>query len=106
MTKIRCFFVNSKYLIDFCIKYNEVISYICFPQILLFMKSVIGKRIRYLRKSKGITQEQMADLIGISQSAYSRIEKGESHSWSIHLEKIASILETKVENIIITNEIN
>lgn len=34
------------------------------------MKKTIGNRIWKIRKSKGITQEELSDLLGISQSTY------------------------------------
>ncbi|MCF2827106.1 MULTISPECIES: helix-turn-helix transcriptional regulator [unclassified Pseudoalteromonas] len=39
------------------------------------MTESIGKRIERLRKSKGLTQKQLADLIGMSQQAFAALEK-------------------------------
>lgn len=36
----------------------------------------IGKRIQYFRKKKGLTQEQLAELINISPNHLSTIERG------------------------------
>lgn len=41
----------------------------------------------------------------ISQSAYARIENGESHSWAAHIEKLSEILEVKPEDFL-TDETN
>jgi len=38
------------------------------------MNSLIGTRIKNLRREKGFSQEQTADYLLISQSAYARIE--------------------------------
>lgn len=62
------------------------------------MKKTIGNRIRKIRKTKGITQEEISDLLGISQSTYQRIESGETYSWATHLEKLSKILEFKPED--------
>lgn len=35
-----------------------------------------GKRIRKLRKQNGLTQEQLADLLGVALNTISRIEVG------------------------------
>jgi len=44
-------------------------------------------KIRELRKGKGISQTDMADLIGISQAAYGKIESGFTKSISIDIGK-------------------
>lgn len=44
------------------------------------MNTTIGKKLKELRKQKGLTQEQTADYLFISQSAYARMESGESYS--------------------------
>jgi transcriptional regulator with XRE-family HTH domain len=38
----------------------------------------IGQKIKKLRELKNLTQEHMAEVIGLSQSAYSRIELGDT----------------------------
>lgn len=35
------------------------------------------RRVRLLRERAGLTQSQVADVLDISQAAYSRLEKGE-----------------------------
>lgn len=35
------------------------------------------RRIRGLRERAGMTQMQVAEVLGVSQAAYSRLEKGE-----------------------------
>jgi transcriptional regulator with XRE-family HTH domain len=64
----------------------------------------IGKKIRKLRELKELTQEYIASEIGLSQSAYSKIEAGETDITYQRLEKIADILEVKPEDIIAFNE--
>ena len=36
----------------------------------------VGKRIAYCRKCEGLTQQQLADRTGLTQSTIARIEKG------------------------------
>ncbi len=40
----------------------------------------ISDRIQALRKSKGISQEQLADAVGVSRQAVSKWESGVSRS--------------------------
>ncbi len=62
------------------------------------MTNNVAEKIKRLRKSKGFSQEEMAEKLHISQSAYARMESGESHSWAAHIEKISEIFEMKPEN--------
>ncbi len=64
------------------------------------MNKTIGKRIREIRKNKGMSQEELADLLNISQSAYQRIENGDTNSWAAHLEKLSAVLEVKPEELL------
>ena len=41
-----------------------------------FEKKLFAKRLKELRKSKGLTQEQVCDLTGIEVSNYSKMETG------------------------------
>lgn len=56
----------------------------------------INDKIRKLREAKSLTQEEMADLLGITQTAYGKIERGESAvSWK-RLNQISIIFEKKL----------
>ncbi len=44
------------------------------------MKLSIGANIQRLRRSRGLTQEQLADAIGVSAAAVSKWETGISYS--------------------------
>lgn len=58
----------------------------------------ISTRLRELRKSMGLTQEQLAEKSGVSQAAISNIERGGNTSYRAHiLFKIAAALETTPE---------
>ena len=69
------------------------------------MTNNVAEKIKRLRKSKGFSQDDMAEKMHISQSAYARIENGESHSWAAHIEKLSDILEVKPEDFL-TDETN
>lgn len=72
------------------------------------MNTIVAEKIKRLRKAKGLSQETVAEQLSISQSAYARIENGESNSWSHHLEKLSEIFEVKPESFIMddTNNFN
>lgn len=53
-------------------------------------------KLKALRKKNGLTQEEVADKLCISQSVYARIENGKSNSWSAHLDKICCIFKVDV----------
>lgn len=57
----------------------------------------IGKEIRRVRKEEGLSQEQLAEKVGISQQLISRIEKGKENMSLLTLKKIARALARKVE---------
>ncbi len=64
----------------------------------------LGNKIKTLRELKKLTQKQIADSIGISQGAYSRLELGETEVTYSKLVKIAKELNMAPEEIIAFNE--
>ena len=64
------------------------------------MNIAVGNKIKALRKSKKISQEEMAEYLLISQSAYARMEGGESHTWAIHISKICKVFEIAPEELL------
>ena len=63
------------------------------------MEKIIN-RIKEIRKEKGISHEAMAFDLGISQVAYSKLEKNETKLNVDRLYKIAEILDTKVSDLL------
>lgn len=57
----------------------------------------IGIKIQAAREEKGFSQEQLARLVGCSQSALSNYEKGKRRLYLSQLEKIAEILDKPLE---------
>jgi transcriptional regulator with XRE-family HTH domain len=62
----------------------------------------IGIKIQSAREEKGLSQEQLARLIGCSQSALSNYEKGKRRLYLSQLEKMAEILEKPLEYFVET----
>lgn len=67
----------------------------------------IACKIREYRKASGLTQKNLAQLIGTKQSVISRLENAEyeGHSFAI-LKKIASALDIRVEDLMEKKEEN
>lgn len=55
-------------------------------------KTLLGNRIRYLRKKRGLSQEKLAELLEISPNSVSRIECGVHYPSLDTLENISIIL--------------
>jgi transcriptional regulator with XRE-family HTH domain len=64
----------------------------------------IGQKIKKLRELKNLTQEHMAEVIRLSQSAYSRIELGDTEVTYSKLERISQELGMRPEEVIAFNE--
>ena len=64
----------------------------------------IGQKIKKLRELKNLTQEHMAEVIGLSQSAYSRLELGDTEVTYSKLERISHELGMRPEEVIAFNE--
>ncbi len=60
------------------------------------MKEQIGKRIRKIRESKDLSQENVASELEISTSAYAKIERGATDPSANRLVQIAKVLEVDV----------
>jgi transcriptional regulator with XRE-family HTH domain len=60
----------------------------------------IGNKIKKIRELRNFTQKYLADELSLSQSAYSKIEMGETEITYARLEKIAAVFEMKLEDII------
>lgn len=64
------------------------------------MNIIVGNKLKILRKNKDMSQEEVADFLKISQSAYARMESGESHSWANHILKICAIFDIIPEDLL------
>ena len=60
----------------------------------------IGKNIAHFRKNKGFTQEKLGEMIGVTNQAVSKWERGESMPEISLLPDLAVVLETTIDNIL------
>lgn len=63
------------------------------------MNDILGARIKSLRESEGLTQEQIAEKMGCTRQKYARIEKGLIDISFANISIIAQILGVKTEEI-------
>jgi transcriptional regulator with XRE-family HTH domain len=56
----------------------------------------IGTNIRVTRVSKGLNQESIANELGISITAYSKIERGKTNPSILRLDQIAKCLNVSI----------
>ncbi|MGN0482962.1 MAG: helix-turn-helix transcriptional regulator [Lachnospiraceae bacterium] len=63
------------------------------------MNLLLGGRIKALRKARNLTQEQVAEQIGVSRQKYARIESGANNITLEILTKIAGVLDVTVGDI-------
>lgn len=60
----------------------------------------IEEKIRNIRELKNLTQEYMAEKLGITQAGYSKIESGATKLSYSKIESISKILDVKVEELL------
>lgn len=64
------------------------------------MNKIIGNKLKILRKAKNMSQEEVAEFLNVSQSAYARMERGQSASWANHFNRICEVFEIRAEDLI------
>ena len=62
-------------------------------------KQLFGLRIKELRKSKNLTQEKLAELVGFEPNHITKIEAGIHFPQPEKLEKLARIFEVQVKDL-------
>lgn len=63
------------------------------------MNEVLGNRIRLLRESQNITQESVAEKLGMSRQRYARIEKGINDISYDFILKVSTVLGVNSDEI-------
>ena len=62
-------------------------------------RKLLGKRIKSLRKSKGHTQERLAEIININTNYLAGIERGEANPTLSLLERLSTGLEVPLPEL-------
>ena len=63
------------------------------------MNTILGARIKSLRQSKGLTQEQIAGKMDCTRQKYARLEKGLIDISYASISTIAQVLGVRIEEI-------
>lgn len=72
------------------------------PNLWVYMK--INEKIRFLRESKSLTQDEMADRLGMSTNGYAKIERGETRLTIPKLEQIVEVFDTDILELVSLGE--
>ena len=68
------------------------------------MNTIIGNKLKELRKSRGFTHEEIYEQLNISSSTYIRMEKGETATWASMIDKICSVYKIEPEELLLSME--
>lgn len=63
------------------------------------IKKLLGKKLQLIRKSKKLTQEQVAEFVGVDTTSISNIENGKYYPNAENLDKILQFLDTKPSEV-------
>lgn len=69
------------------------------------LKQDLGQRIQHLRKEKKLTQEVLAEMVGIDPKNISKIENGNNYPAAETLSAIAKALDVDVYELFVFNTI-
>ena len=62
--------------------------------------SNLSERIRQIRLQKGLSQENMADMLGLSTTAYGDMERGRTELSVSRLENVAKLLDVPLPELL------
>src|SRR5699024_7823661 len=62
-------------------------------------KNMLGLKLKEYRKQKGMTQEELAELLGVSNKSVSKWELGDGYPNKKNMIKIAKTLDLSLENL-------
>ena len=63
----------------------------------------IGRRIALYRKKKGLTQAALSEILGVSESYVSQVERGSARISLSRLDEISEVLSTDIALLISDN---
>lgn len=66
----------------------------------VYMNTIVGNKLKKLRRAKKMSQEEVANGLCMSPSAYARIERGESCSWASYMNRICEFFQLTPEELV------
>lgn len=63
------------------------------------LQEAVGRAVRLHRKGRSLTQEQLAEAVGLTEQAIGKIERGENAPLLATLESIARTLDVPVRDL-------
>ena len=66
--------------------------------------TIFGNQVRYFRKMKGLSQEQLASIANLHRTYIGAIERGERNASLKNVEKIATSLEVPVAALLVESD--
>ena len=79
--------------VTFC--YNEFTKTNC-EEFNMDIKQAVGKRIRELRNRLGISQEELADMVGLDRTYITSVECGKRNISIVNVEKLTKALNVSL----------
>lgn len=67
------------------------------------VRTSVGRNFAHIRNAKGLTQEQVAELSGISQQYLSGLELGKRNPTILTLHELAQALGVTIEDLVRAN---
>jgi transcriptional regulator with XRE-family HTH domain len=70
------------------------------PKSIAISKSDVGQRLRTVRTKRGLTQQELANLLGTNQSHIANVERGERGVTIHQIVKLAKALQVSTDEIL------
>ena len=67
------------------------------------LQNIIGNNLQSFRSKVGLTQEQIAEFLGVDRSLITHFEKGEREITYVHLKKLSHLFNVEVEDLLEEN---
>lgn len=65
------------------------------------LRAVVARNLRVMRKQKGFTQEELADLAGINRNYVGQIEREEKSPTVDMIERLATVLSVQPAELLV-----
>lgn len=62
-------------------------------------QKLFGKRIKELRKQRGLTQEELSEMLGVFQKQIGNIETGTTFTTMVNLKKLADVFDVEIKDL-------